>query len=86
MNLKNRSYMEGDEFLARQSWFEFVCVEAFEFVKRFAAECRKGWQELFWPRKPRAVNNTLPLPFERRLSHLELLLKKCGFGTKTETA
>jgi len=86
VNLKNRKYMEGEEFKSRQGWFEFVCVEAFEFVKQFAAECRKGWKELFWPRKARAVNTTLPLPFERRLTHREWARRAVQLCINQETA
>lgn len=86
MNLKNRNYMEGEEFKARQGWFEFVCVEAFEFVKRFAAECKEGWKGLFWPKKPRMANPTLSLPFERRLTHREWAQKALQVCIKTETA
>ncbi len=86
MGLKNRKYMEGEEFKNRQGWFEFVCVEAFEFVKRFAAECKEGWKKLFWPKKMHMVNTTLPLPFERPLTHREWARRALQICINAETA
>ncbi|MBI5658382.1 MAG: hypothetical protein HZC43_02270 [Nitrosomonadales bacterium] len=85
MNLKNHNYMEGEEFKSRQSRFGFVYVKAFEFVKQFAAECRKGWFELFHP-KQKTVNKSLPLPFDRPLTHWEWSQQALQACINAETA
>ncbi len=47
MNIKNKSYMENSEFKERQSHFEFFCVKAYEFIKKFRKDCQEHWINLF---------------------------------------
>jgi hypothetical protein len=68
MNLKSKNYMQNAEFSTRQSWFKFVCVQAVELVRDFAAECKKGWFKIFHPTK-KIQNQTLPLIYENTLNN-----------------
>lgn len=47
MNLKSKTYMQGEEFKERQSSFRFFCAQAVEFLKKFHDECQAGWRALF---------------------------------------
>ncbi|TXT25145.1 MAG: hypothetical protein FD134_1221 [Gallionellaceae bacterium] len=86
MYLKNRKYMEGEEFKARQGVFEIVCLKSYALIKKFVEDCRSGWYELFHPKQPRAANRSLPLPFDRPLTHREWAKKAMQICINVETA
>lgn len=67
----SRAYMQHDEFKERQSHFKFFCAKAAEFLIAFRNECRDGWISLYKDADERFENVTLPLPFERKLTHRE---------------
>ena len=68
MNLKSVKYMSSTEFKNRQRWLEWVTpgvLQAAEYLKQFATECRAGWFTLFHP-STKSANTTLPLFWEAK--------------------
>jgi hypothetical protein len=55
--------MQKPEFLERQSCFEFFSAQGYAMLKKFVADCRKGWRKLFKLVKPRFENVTGWLDF-----------------------
>jgi hypothetical protein len=62
MNIRNRSYMQSNEFKERQHSFGYYCAQAYEFLVQFKTECLDGWKQLFKPAQ-QYINKTLDLPF-----------------------
>jgi hypothetical protein len=71
MNIKSKTYMQGSEFKERQGSFAFFCAKAFEFLVNFKNECAEGWRKLFNKAAGSFENRTLPLPFDKKITHKE---------------
>ncbi len=70
MNLKNRNYMKGEEFKARQLWLPFIdavgiVLQALEPVKQSAWKWFKDWKKKFHGKEAtsKITIEQIPLPF-----------------------